>query len=80
MIALEKRVDVGTDEEESRGGGGGPGTPVDHHLLHFILGGPTLVGDSHTKINAGASPLHFWVAAPRKGVGPARMRRGDVLI
>ena len=39
-MALEKRVDLGTDEEESQGGGGRSVAPVDHHPHHFILGGP----------------------------------------
>ena len=40
MKSIIIKVDVGTDEEESRGGGGSPGAPVDHHPYHFILGGP----------------------------------------
>ena len=40
MKSLTIKVDVGTDEEESRGGGGRSVAPVDHHPHHFILGGP----------------------------------------
>ena len=46
---------------------------------HFILGSPHPRRGRSRKNNAGASPPHFWVAPPRKGVGPAQMRRREGL-
>ena len=71
---------VGSDEERVGEAWGSSGAPVDHHLLHFNHGGPHPRRGRTHKNNAGAAPPHFWVAPPRKGVGPARLRRREVLI
>ena len=78
-ISGKKSNDVRSDEE-SLGGGAFRSPSRSSPPITSSSAAPTLVGDGHTKINAGASPPHFWVAPPRKGVGPARMRRREAMI
>ena len=80
MKSIHIKVDVGTDEEESRGGGGSPGAPVDHHLLHFILGGPHhRRGRTHKNNRGGFAPAFFGCPSSQR-CGALRMRRREVLI
>ena len=75
-----RTVDVGTDEERVPEAGAVPEPQKIITSHHFILGGPHPRRGRTHKNNAGAPPPRFWVAPPRKGVGPARMRRREALI
>ena len=51
--------DVGSDEEESPGGGGSPGAPVDHHLPSLHPRRPPPSSGTDTQKQCGAAPPRF---------------------
>ena len=77
-MALGKRVDVGTDEEESRGGGGRSVAPVDHHLpsLHPRRPPPSS-GTATQKLTRGLRPAFLgFPSSQRCGAGEDETKGG----
>ena len=74
--------DVGTDEEESPGGGGSPGAPVDHHLpsLHPRRPPPSSGTDTQKQCGGCAPAFLGCPSSQRCGAGEDETKGGVDLV